>query len=56
MHDASYPSIRDTRLLRSARSQWLAALASVLAALGVLSIPVAPSAGEGNAQSPAARR
>ena len=42
MRDASPPSVPDTRLLRTARSQWLAAFGSVLAALAVLSLPGGP--------------
>lgn len=37
MRDGPRPPFPDTRLLRSLRSQWLAALLSVLAAITVLS-------------------
>ena len=57
MRDASPPPVPDTRLLRTARSQWLAAFVSVLAALAALSLPVEralPPSGSGQPDSHAA--
>lgn len=59
MRDASQPLVPDTRLLRTARSQWFAAFVSVLAALAALALPAEralPPGGSGQPDSQATAR